>query len=161
MGWSWALWVLQCILTASTIPVLPHGANSLVLDRGAPPLATADSPIVSIYFDNLAVAGLSRESVDGLMLKIIQVLDQLEFGWREHISAATILKLIGILWDGRRGILKHTPERHWRLYYALTEFVRFRFTRKWQCSCVLGHVVFHRMLARPMLSRLSAVYRDL
>ena len=71
MRWSWALWIVQCILTAAVIPVLPHGADSLVLDRGALPLASADSPIVSIYVDNLAVVELSRKLVDERMHKII------------------------------------------------------------------------------------------
>ena len=111
MGWSWVLWVMQCILTAAVIPVLPHGSGSLVLDRGAPPLISADSPIVFIYVDNHAVAGLSCESVDGLMLLVIQVLGRMGFRWHEHIPAATVFKLVGVLWDRSPRVLRHTLER--------------------------------------------------
>ena len=95
MGWSWALWVMQCILTGLVLPVLPHGSDPLVPDRGLPPLVSRGAPLVSIYVDNLAVVGLDEAEVSQLMERVIDVLDLHQIHWHEHSPAAMPFKLVG------------------------------------------------------------------
>ena len=64
-----------------------------------------------MYVDNIAVFGLNKESVDSIMAKIKDSLNQKGLLTHEHVPANTNCELLGLRVDGVRKELRMSGKR--------------------------------------------------
>ena len=114
MGWSWAVWFVQQMMTAVMADVPWDGH---LIQNAPPPLLAADSAATMIYIDNfvaLSLSGPRAEATAQLMM------DRLAAKGIEATREADEGPLLGFeLHAG--GVWRTTPHKCWQLALVLRE----------------------------------------
>ena len=161
MGWSWALYLAQDIVCNQCLIAMNGGEHQLIRDKHiAPDLKPGQCP-VGVYVDNVHTFGASMGEASSCMHKIAQRFSELgipfEVDGVEGSERIDTLCLTFHFADGVRVTAK--AERAWRLWSATRAILRRRRVSGDVLRVWLGHVNFHFLLCRPLLSILNASYK--
>ena len=154
MGWSWALWMCNSVLShAGRIP------GSLTLrDRSAALTPTDKEAVMSPYVDNGNVIGITKSSVDFTFNRVVEDLEGLGLICHERVDVQDSLQLVGIVFDGSSRTLRHTPRRTWRLHLGIQQFLKRQRASGHIVRVLVGHIVHAFELLRPCMCLLKSVY---
>lgn len=161
MGWSWALWMANEIICHQALLAVDGSPLELVRDkRVAPPIRPSEPPI-GVYVDNVHTFGGKTGEAGSRMQQIAQRFEDLGIPFEvDYVDGATTLDTLGLTFDFSDGVrVRSKRERAWRLWYATKCLLRRRRVNGDVIRVWLGHVNFHFLLSRPLLSTLSACYR--
>ena len=161
MGWSWALWMANEIICHQALLAVDGSPSDLVRDkRKAPPIRPSEPPI-GVYVDNVHTFGGKTGEAGRRMQLIAQRFEGLGIPFEvDNVDGATTLDTLGLTFDFSDGVrVRSKRERAWRLWYATKCLLRRRRVNGDVLRVWLGHVNFHFLLSRPLLSTLSACYR--
>lgn len=152
MGWSWALWTCNAITTAAGGR---PGRDLVVRDRIPTITPTDEEALRSPYIDNGSVIGITQRSVERTFERVLGDLERAGLVVHERVDVTENQSMVGIVLDGPRRTLSHTPRRVWRvwrLHLALRALlVRSRLSAK-SLEIPVGHIVHAFELLRPALS---------
>ncbi len=161
MGWSWALHIAQEIVSYQCQLAVGGASNEMVRDKHlAPSIMPARAPM-GVYVDNVHTFGGQSGDAVQRMDKIASHFEKLNIPFEvDHVAGQATLDTLGLTFDLENGVrVRGRSDRVWRLWAASRAILRRRRVsgatlRKW-----LGHVNYHFLLCRPMLSVLSATYK--
>ena len=161
MGWSWALWLAQDIVSYQTLQALNLPFSSLIQDKRPPPQVEPMRPAVGVYVDNVHVfAGKPAEAGEA-MRKVEAHFTGLGIPFEtDHVAGKTFMDTLGLRFEfGDEVRVRARPDRAWNLWAATRALLHRRrisgdILRVW-----LGHINFHFQLCRPALSAISACYK--
>ncbi|CAK0906705.1 unnamed protein product, partial [Prorocentrum cordatum] len=157
MGWSRALWICQEVLV-DTMGAVFGDKDSWCLDKGKPPSLLNGGVAHAPYVDNANLISLDAGKLDQRLGAVTGELDNRGLRWHELQHAASSQGILGLEFDGRRGRLRHTSRRAWRLHLGLHEVLRRPRLDRWQIRRLLGHIVRYFSIMRPALSVLGECY---
>ena len=161
MGWSWALWVAQEIVCHQCLLAVGGSPAELVQDRKpAPDIQPARAPL-GVYVDNVHTFGGRRQDAVDRMQLISEHFRQLNIPFEvDDVANSPQLDTLGMTFSFDRGVrVRGKQTRVWRLWGASRALLRRRRVSGETLRIWLGHVNFHFLLARPLLSTLSATYK--
>ena len=159
MGCSWALWIAQrvgeCLLTR----ILPE--LRLVKDRGPPAaLGKVKSGLTGyLYVDNIGMWCDNEASLAEAVSRVKQGFQELGLLLHDDGMTADRTEALGCELDLRHRCCRVTEKRASRLQGALREALNRRRLAGWELERLLGHATFVALLARPLLSCFSTVYK--
>lgn len=70
-----------------------------------------------------------------------ETLDLLGLVWHEKVDTCDEIEILGVIVDGRRGLVRAKPSRAWRLWCGVGALLRRRRAAGWQVLAVVGHFV--------------------
>lgn len=161
MGWSWALYLAQDIVCNQCLIALSGGEHQLIRDKHiAPALQPGQCP-VGVYVDNVHTFGASRGEASKSMVKIAQRFSELGIPFEvDGVEGHERIDTLGLTFHFSNGVrVTAKAERAWRLWSATSAILRRRRVSGDVMRVWLGHVNFHFLLCRPLLSTLSASYK--
>lgn len=161
MGWSWALHIAQEIVSYQCQLAVGGTSCEMVRDKHlAPPIAPLKAPM-GVCVDNVHTFGGQRGDTTQRMDRIAAHFKKLNIPFEvDYVAGHATLDTLGLTFDLSDGVrVRGRSDRVWRLWAASRAILRRRRVsgatlRKW-----LGHVNYHFLLCRPMLSVLSATYK--
>ena len=160
MGWSWALFFCH--------DAVSEAMKTALLRSGLPPVLVGDiqrpayfnraAPALAPYVDNANVIAQNRKSGDRVFHFMVEELSKKGFVLRDEICATTRFEFLGMVLDGDRGVLHHTPRRTWRLWMALTRVLQMGKCTGDALRVLAGHLCHHFGLLPPALSILEDIF---
>ena len=161
MGWSWALWLSQEIVSFQCLKACGYSDDSLVRDKNPPPPVMPGQPPLGIYVDNVhAFAGKSGDAsskIEAVKLHFERLGIPFEVDAVDGQQQVESLGLCFSFTDRVR--VRAKKDRAWRLWAATRALLKRKRISGETLRLWLGHVNFHFLLARPLLSVLSACYK--
>ena len=161
MGWSWALWIAQEVISHQCLVAVNGNSSELVKDKHpAPPILPGAAPL-GIYVDNVHCFGGRRQDAESRMSLVAQHFESLGIPFEvDERDTGTCLETLGLSFSfGSHVRVRAKPQRAWRLWLATRALLRRRRVSGEALRVWLGHVNFHFMLNRPLLACLSATYK--
>jgi len=161
MGWSWALYFAQEIICEQCLKACDETPARLIRDKHPSPLVEPGHPALGVYVDNVHAFGGTPQDSQKAMQKIREHFSSLGIPFDvDAVSGEETVDTLGMTFDfsGGKVVVRAKRERTWRLWGAIRAVLR-RKRISGECLRVLiGHINFHFLLARPLLSTLSACY---
>eukprot|EP00435_Cladocopium_sp_Y103_P061503 s490_g23.t1 len=161
MGWSWALYSAQEIVSEQCRVACNAGPSELVRDKTVAPTISPGKAAIGVYVDNVHTFGGTVQDASDRMTRIQQHFEQLGIPFDvDHVSGHTSVDTLGLTFDfsGNSVVVRAKKDRAWRLWLATRSLLRRRRISGEVLRVWIGHVNFHFLLARPLLSCLSACY---
>ena len=161
MGWSWALWVAQEIVCHQCLLAVGGSPAELVQDRKPAPTIRPGQAPLGVYVDNVHTFGGHRKDAVVRMQLISEHFKQLNIPFEvDEVANEPQLDTLGMTFSFDNGVrVRGKRARVWRLWGATRALLRRRRVSGETLRIWLGHVNFHFLLARPLLSTLSATYK--
>ena len=157
MGWSWALWIAQAVheekarLAGLTV-------EGRIRDRvPTPPLSTRDT-IHALYVDNYMVCGHDPNTVQHDATKHGRLLEESGLPIHEVEEIALHTQFAGLTLDGESCVAKVSPQRIWRLKYAIDFILSAQCLHGSALQAIVGHITWCMMVNRSGLSILNHTY---
>eukprot|EP00438_Fugacium_kawagutii_P008464 Skav230206 [mRNA] locus=scaffold2443:266117:270539:+ [translate_table: standard] len=160
MGWAWALFMAQEIISYQCLVALEGSQEQLIRDKMVAPRLRPDCNPVGVYVDNVHIfSGISGEA-NASMEKVKQHFSNLGIPFEvDHVDGATSFNSLGLSFSfGSEVRVRATSQRTWRLWAATRCLLRRRRISGESMRLWLGHINYHFLLARPLLSSISACY---
>eukprot|EP00438_Fugacium_kawagutii_P016242 Skav225368 [mRNA] locus=scaffold476:95907:101244:- [translate_table: standard] len=160
MGWSWALFMAQEIISHQCLIALGGSQHQLIRDKSKAPQVQPDCNPVGVYVDNVHIFGGVRGEASAAMSKVEQHFTSLGIPFTtDHVDGTSTFSSLGLSFSfGNEVHVRATPQRAWRLWAATRCLLRRRRISGESMRLWLGHVNFHFLLSRPLLSSVSACY---
>eukprot|EP00438_Fugacium_kawagutii_P017186 Skav215700 [mRNA] locus=scaffold3538:124321:127815:+ [translate_table: standard] len=161
MGWSWALWLSQEIVSHQCLVASGLDDNALVRNKHPPPSVEPGSAPVGVYVDNVHAFGGRHGDAGRRIESIKRHFDSLGIPFEvDKVDGQTHVESLGLCFEfSDRVRVRAKRERAWRLWAATRALLKRRRISGEVLRLWLGHVNFHFLLARPLLSALSACYK--
>eukprot|EP00438_Fugacium_kawagutii_P020949 Skav211840 [mRNA] locus=scaffold305:781368:784860:+ [translate_table: standard] len=161
MGWAWALYLAQDIVCHQSLLAINGHAGQLVQDKRKAPSLVPGQGAVGVYVDNVHTFGGSGGEASDMMNKIADRFSSLGIPFEvDGVEGASTVTTLGLTFHFKDGVrVTAKAERAWRLWAATRALVRRRRISGDVLRIWLGHVNFHFLLCRPLLSILSACYK--
>ena len=161
MGWSWALYFAQEIISEQCRIACGAGSDELIKDKSvAPPILPGKAPI-GVYVDNVHTFGGTSRDASHRMTLIQQHFRDLGIPFDvDEVSGQPTVDTLGLTFNfgGDSVTVRAKKERAWKLWLATKSLLRRRRISGEMLRVWIGHINFHFLLARPLLSCLSASY---
>jgi hypothetical protein len=161
MGWSWALYFAQEIISHQCLLAVDQPEKVLIRDKHPAPAVRPNTPVLGVYVDNVHSFGGKQGEAAECMDRVAHRFSELGIPFTvDHTDGQPTVDTLGLTFSfGSRVTVRAKQSRAWRLWGATRALLRRRrisgdILRVW-----LGHVNFHFMLSRPLLSILSACYK--
>ncbi len=161
MGWSWALYFAQEIICEQCIKACEETPDRLIRDKHPPPKVEPEHPALGIYVDNVHAFGGTSQDSELAMRKIQEHFSSLGIPFDvDSVSGDATVDTLGMTFDfsGGKVVVRAKRDRTWRLWGAIRAVLRRRRISGDCLRVLIGHINFHFLLARPLLSTLSACY---
>ena len=161
MGWSWALYIAQEVVSWQVLQALGMDDSKLIKDKQPPPTIQPSQPAVGVYVDNVHTFGGQTSDAGEAMKQIAGRFQELNIPFEvDNIEGAATMDTLGLTFDFSQGVVvRAKKERAWRLWHATRALLRRRRISGDTLRVWLGHVNFHFLLCRPALSSISSCYR--
>ncbi len=161
MGWSWALYFAQEIVSHQCLVACGGGNERLIKDKSVVPRIRPDSPPIGVYVDNVHTFGGRVGEASNCMQQIQSHFEQLGIPFVvDGVDGSLEMNTLGLTFDFRSGVrVRAKSDRAWKLYLATRSLLNRRRVSGGVMRVWLGHVNFHFMLCRPALSVLSSCYK--
>ena len=161
MGWSWALWLANEIVCHQCLLASEGMESELVRDKRPSPSILPDKPPIGVYVDNVHTFGGRRQDAQSRMRKIAEHFEKLGIPFEvDNVSHQPSVDSLGLTFFFDGGVrVRAKKDRSWRLWAATKAILRRRRVSGEVLRVWLGHVNYHFLLCRPLLSALSACYR--
>ena len=160
MGWSWALWLSNEIVCHQCLLATGGTENSLIRDRRTPPLVSPDKIPIGVYVDNVHTFSIDGQQSGDEMDKIAKRFQSLGIPFEvDNVCNNKAVDTLGLTFffeDGLR--VRSKKDRAWRLWLATKGILSRRRVSGEVLRVWLGHVNYHFLLCRPLLSTLSSCY---
>ena len=157
MGFSWSFYLVQALHVQGCLESLQRDPSLIVLDaRPAPDLCKHEA-VSMPYCDNTHVLSLEPGVAENGGKELEAKLEQWGFQVHEQMSATSYFPTLGGIIDGEVGIVKATPERHWKLKRAF-EYVVHRPVSSKAIERLLGHAMVTLVLNRAGMGIFRALY---
>ena len=159
MGWSWAMWIVQSIVSGVLRSVMLPGEPDLVEDRRPKRRLRGDEVATGGYVDNFLVLGASRLTVQRRFLAICERFREIGIALHELREACDDagFDYLGLEFSTDHRLRPQRP-RAWRLDFAISGLLSMEKAHGQHMRCLLGHVVHFFQLAPMGLSLLAACY---
>ncbi|CAK0874830.1 unnamed protein product, partial [Prorocentrum cordatum] len=158
MGWSWALYFCQAMVTASALRAgVPPSA--FLLDKKQAPDVTGDGFGTAIYVDNAGVVGTDDDVVRGMARRLYAQLaaDGLQCKELEH--GLPEAQFTGMTLDRASGRISVGHRRCWKVRLAIEGILDEGFCSGELLHRIVGHFTWSAILRRCLLSIPRAIYR--
>lgn len=157
MGWSWALYFCQAAVEFAVLNAAGVGRDRAVRERHPAPRFSSLQPVTCTYVDNVGLTeARGAESVFGA---VVESFNKKGIQVHEVMEGLVEWPHLGALFDGKRKVLKHKPERVWRVYLAGKATMRKKRLSGTLLRVWVGHAVHLFTLARPALTSLVVCYK--
>ena len=161
MGWSWALFLANEIVSYQASLSSARPGEDEVRDRRPAPPVKPGLPVVGIYVDNVHTFGGQYGDAGRRMGHISERFADLGIPFTvDNVEPDLCLDSLGLFLDFRDGATARSKtERAWKLWKATRGLLRRRRVSGRVLRVWLGLINFHFQLFRPALASLSVVYR--
>ena len=161
MGWSWALYIANEIVSYQVSLSSVRPGRDEVRDRLPAPDVLPGAPVVATYVDNVHCFGGQPGDAGSRMEDIGDRFARLGIPFViDKVESQLCLESLGLFLDFRdRATARAKSERAWKLWTATRGLLRRRRVSGRVLRVWLGLVNFHMQLFRPALSSLSATYK--
>ena len=161
MGWSWALFLAQDIVCHQSLLAIGGSEDQLVRDKHPAPRPRPGVGAVGVYVDNVHTFGGDTGESKLYMQKISSRFEQLGIPFEvDDVSEENTIETLGLCFRFDNGVrVTAKAERAWRLWAATRAILRRRRVSGDVLRVWLGHVNFHFLMCRPLLSILNATYK--
>lgn len=96
-----------------------------ILDKGA--VSDIEGGVgFAPYVDNANFVSTGEGLVQNRLDCMTAVLDELGLVWHEKVDACDEVEILGVVVDGRRGLIRAKPARVWRLWCGVGALLRRR-----------------------------------
>lgn len=135
--------------------------NRLIRDKHPAPSVEPGAPPLGIYVDNVHAFGGKAGDAGQYIERIKTHFDGLNIPFEvDHVDGETHVESLGLCFSFTDRVrVRAKRERAWRLWAATRALLKRRRISGESLRLWLGHVNFHFLLARPLLSTLSACYK--
>ena len=161
MGWSWALYFAQEIVSEQCRIASGAEPGELVRDKTMAPLVSPGKAAIGVYVDNVHTFGGTSQDASHRMSKIQKHFESLGIPFEvDQVSGKATVDTLGLTFNFENGRVtaRAKSDRAWKLWLATRALLRRRRVSGEVLRVWIGHCNFHFLLARPLLSCLSACY---
>ena len=158
MGWSWALFFCNEVLTETVCAVSSRGSGGLLLDRAPAPPLTEGHAIHSVYADNYTAVGATECDTRKAHADFSQACRDKDLLLHECHDYERSLEVLGSILDCRRRVLYQKPRRVWRAFLAGHCLLQRGWVHPMHVEVWLGHMVHLFSLCRPAMSVFQEIY---
>ena len=130
--------------------------ETLLVDGKKPADINEGIPIA--YVDNFVFLGASSQQVSCAVRLVRRRCSQLGLPTHEVQSSTRKLTVLGWEIDGARRVLRPSPRRAWRLFFALDQALHLGRLSSKELERLVGHFTFVALARRCSLSVMGAVY---
>ena len=95
--------------------------HTVVGHRSAPAAVGLETAVAAPYVDNANLLTLNAETRLAAYRGVVSALRGAGFALRDEEPGAALFQFLGLVFDGGRRELRHTPQRAWRLWLALDD----------------------------------------
>lgn len=161
MGWSWALYFAQEIISEQCRLACGAGPDELIKDKMKAPRIRPGKAPIGVYVDNVHTFGGTSHDASSRMTLIQRHFEHLGIPFDvDDVSGEATVDTLGLTFHfGDDGVtVRAKRERAWKLWLTTRALLRRRRISGEMLRVWIGHINFHFLLARPLLSCLSACY---
>ena len=160
MGWSWAFWLSNEIVCHQCLVATGGAEDSLVRDKRVAPKVLPGKPPIGVYVDNVHTFSGCSDDAHDQMVRIADRFQQLGIPFdMDNVSGNSCIETLGLTFFFQNGVrVRAKRERAWRLWLATKALLQRRRVSGDALRVWLGHVNYHFLLCRPLLSILSGCY---
>ena len=161
MGWSWALYFAQEIICEQCLKACGAPASDLIRDKNPPPTIRPQAAALGVYVDNVHSFGGNSNDATQRMERIQQHFNKLGIPFDvDGVSGNSCVDTLRLTFcfSDEKVRVRAKSGRAWRLWAATRAILRRRRISGDLLRVWIGHVNFHFLLSRPLLSSLSSCY---
>ena len=157
MGFNWSFFLIQSLHECATLSSLSIARTSLILD-GQPPPKLSDGKVVSMpYCDDIHVISTDPVLCQDGCDRIMDDLRTMGFELHEETVACNECQTLGGVIDGKRGTVRPTKTRLWRIILAF-EYITYSKVSVNLIQRLLGHAMTVCVLNRSGMSIFRHLY---
>lgn len=134
------------------------GHDTALSDHRVSPEVSHASMLHAEYVDDFATFGLTADLVEEALQRAVGVTESAGCPVKGVKKAATHGDFTGVRFDGARGRASVTPQRIWRLRFAILELLKLGRSDGVRLMKLIGHFTYVALLRRGTLCIFSAVY---
>ena len=153
--WSWALYFAQEIISEQCRIACRTTTSELVRDKTTAPMLSPGKAVIGVHVDNVHTFGGTIQDASDNMTKIQHHFESLGIPFEvDHVSGQTSVDTMGLTFnfEKERVVVRAKRERAWKLWLTTRALLRPRRISGELLRVWIGHVNFHFLLARPLLS---------
>ena len=167
MGWSWALYLCQDVLSEQMVraEVARTGRDAeeirstqILRDRRPPPCPRPGYPLLCPYVDNANVMSTSAVEAKSCYDFLAKQLRSVGLVFKDDVIAQPELVCLGLRLDGKDLVITNKPERAWRQYLALEAVLSLSVVTGKLLEVVAGNLISFFTVERCLFSVMAEIW---
>ena len=157
MGFSWSFYLVQQLHTQKALGALGLDEKHLFLEGQPAPSLEQHNICIMPYCDNLHSICTDSAVCQSAKDSMARALEEIGFELHEHMDAATEFETLGGVIDGKKGQVRPTAKRLWKIIYAFEYAAEHAVDGK-TIQRLLGHSMVVSVLNRCGMSVFRKLY---